>query len=236
VDRSPSGITQLPTPPDPSAGPGRAVAVAAAVLLIGAGALIGVLLVQSRSSTVAPAALPSGWTREAGPGFTLGLPPGWKSFPTTMDSKAFADLEKSDPARAAIVRSAFGGRVSPYIKFIAFDLGTPLSQTFTTNMNVIAVAAPRGLDAFVDNDVGQVRSAEGVASTVQTQRVTLPVGEAAIVTAQLRLPGNPQLAAVTHYALVTGKTGIILQFTTLADRLSDLARKFEEIARTFRFP
>jgi hypothetical protein len=214
---------------------GRAFGIAAAILLLGAGAVIGVLLVRSDGAAVEPATLKTGWTRAAGPGFTLGLPPGWQSFPTTTDAKAFTELEKTDPARAAILRAAFGGELSPFIKFIAFDIDTPLSRTFATNMNVIVVAAPRGLDALVDNDVAQVRGAEGVASTVQTQRITLPAGEAAIVTAQVRLAGNPQLAVVTHYVLELDELGFILQFTTLADHLEEQGPVFEDVARSFRF-
>ncbi len=197
--------------------------------------MIGALLVRSDGTAAEPAKLKAGWTRGAGPGFTLGLPPGWRSFPTTTDAKAFDELEKTDPGRAAILRSAFGGELSPYIKFIAFDLGTPLSETFATNMNVIVLAAPRGLDALVDGDAAEIRAAEGAGSTVQTQRITLPAGEAAIVTAQLRLAGNPHLAVVTHYVLAVDGVGFILQFTTLADHLSGLAPTFEDVARTFRF-
>jgi hypothetical protein len=211
------------------------VGYAAALLLIGIGAVIGILLVRPDGPQVEPAKLNAGWTRAAGPAFTLGLPPGWRSFPTTMDERDFAELEKTDPGRAAMLRGAFGGGLSPYIRFIALDAETPLSPAFTTNLTVIVVSAPRGLDAFVDNDVAQLRAADGVASTVQTQRISLPAAEAAIVTAQLRLVDNPELAVVTHYVLVANDVGFSLQFTTNADRLTELAPTFEEVARTFRF-
>jgi hypothetical protein len=208
--------------------------VAAALLLIGAGAVIGALLVRSKGGTE-PAELKAGWSRQAGPGFTLGLPPGWRSFPTTMDEKAFADLEKTDPARAAILRAAFGGAVSPFIKFLAFDVGTPVSENFVTNMQVLVLPAPSGLDAFVDVDATQLSNAEGLSSSVEKQRIVLPVGEAGIMSARLRLSGTAPLAAVIHYAFVVEDVGFILQFTTLAADLADLGPEFDDVARTFRF-
>ena len=233
--------TPVPGPPTPPESDPRAVApsrrragVAAAILLIGAGAVIGALLV-GRDDSPEPATLKAGWSRQAGPGFTLGLPPGWRSFPTTMDEEAFADLEKDDPGRAAILREAFGGGVSQFIKFLAFDIGTPVSESFVTNMQVLILPAPGGLDAFVEADAAQLRNAEGIASPVQKQRIVLPAGEAGIVSAQLRLTGTAPLAAVTHYALVVEDVGFVLQFTTLAEDLAELGPEFEDVARTFRF-
>ncbi len=208
--------------------------VAAAVLLLGAGAVIGALLVRS-NDPAEPAPLKAGWSGQAGPGFTINLPPGWRKFPTTMDAKAFADLEKTDPARAAILREAFGGSVSPFVKFLAFDIGTPVSENFLTNMQVLVLPAPNGLDGFINFDATQLRNAPGIASSVQTQRITLPAGEAGIVTARLRLSGTAPLAAVIHYALVVDDVGFIMQFTTLANDLAELGPEFEDVARTFRF-
>lgn len=230
------GAPEAPDLPDVVPSRRRALAVAGALLLIGAGAVVGVVLARGGgSSSVEPAALRSGWTRQAGPRFTLGLPPEWRSFPTTANTEEFAALEKSDPQRAALLRDQFGGELSPLIRFIAFEVGTPLSQQFSTNLTVIVAEAAGGLDGFIENDATQLRRAEGVGSTIQEQRIELPAGEAGIVTAQLQIPGGSQLGAVTHYVLVRGETGYILQFTTLADQLTRLAPLFEEIARTFRF-
>ena len=234
--------TPLPGPPAPTesetSGPAparaRAFAVAIAILLLGAGAVIGALLVRSKGPEPAP--LKAGWSRHAGPGFTLNLPPGWRKFPTTMDAKAFADLEKSDPTRAAIVREAFGGDASPYVKFLAFDIGTPVSENFLTNMQVLVLPAPQGLDGFVDMDAASLQTAEGIASPVERQRIVLPAGEAGVVSARIRLSGTaPPLAAVIHYALVVEDVAFVMQFTTLAGDLADLGPEFEDVARTFRF-
>ena len=207
---------------------------AAAVFLLAAGAVIGVLFVRANDG-VEPAPLKAGWSRQAGPGFTLGLPPGWRSFPTTTDSKAFADLEKSDPARAAILREAFGGNLSAYIKFLAFDIGTPVSENFVTNMQVLVLPAPRGLDAFIDTDAAQLAGAQATPSSVDRQRIELPAGEAGIVSARIRLSGTAPIAAVIHYALVVEDVAFVMQFTTLADDLAELGPEFEDIARSFRF-
>ena len=229
-----------PAPPEPDTSVGapsrgRIFGVGAAGLLLGAGAVIGALLVRSNDTTE-PAPLKAGWSRQAGPGFTLNLPPGWRSFPTTMDEKAFADLEKSDPARAAILRAAFGGPASPFVKFIAYDIGTPVSENFLTNMQVLVLPAPTGLAGFVDTDATQLRTAEGIASSVQKQRILLPAGEAGVISARLRLSGSaPPLAAVIHYALVVEDVAFVMQFTTLADDLRELGPEFEDVARTFRF-
>jgi hypothetical protein len=207
--------------------------IAAAIMLLGAGAVIGALLV--RSNEVEPAPLKAGWSRQTGPGFTLGLPPGWRSFPTTTDSKAFADFEKSDPARAAILREAFGGTLSPLIKFVAFDIGTPVSENFVTNMQVLVLPAPNGLDGFIETDATQLAGAPGISSSVEKQRIELPAGEAGIVSARIRLSGTAPLASVTHYALVVEDVAFLMQFTTLADDLAELAPEFEDVARSFRF-
>ncbi|MFY9586880.1 MAG: hypothetical protein WAT66_05430, partial [Actinomycetota bacterium] len=213
---------------------GRTIGVAAAIMLLGAGAVIGALLVRSSDGTE-PAPLKAGWSRQSGPGFTLGLPPGWRSFPTTTDSKAFADLEKSDPARATILREAFGGNLSPYVKFLAFDVGTPVSENLVTNMQVLVLPAPNGLDGFVETDARELADAEGVASSVEKQRIELPAGEAGIVSARIRLAGSAPPAAVIHYALVVEDLAFVMQFTTLADDLAELAPEFQDVARSFRF-
>lgn len=236
-------VEPSPTPEPPpfaaeaeSSGPsrGRTFGVAAALLLIGAGAVVGTLLVRSRDSTE-PVTLKAGWSRQAGPGFTLGLPPGWRSFPTTIDADAFADFEKNDPARAAIVRAAFGESLSQFVRFIAFDIGTPVSESFVTNMQVLVLPAEGGLDRFIEVNAAQLASAEGIASTVERQRIVLPAGQAGILSAQLRLSGSTALAAVTQYVLVVEEVAFVMQFTTLADDLAALGPEFEDIARTFRF-
>lgn len=229
------GAPEAPDLPDAVRSRRRVLGIAGALLLIGAGAVVGVVLARGGSSSVEPAALRSGWTRQTGPGFTLGLPPEWRSVPTTANAKDFEALEKSEPQLAALVRDQFGGQLSPFIRFIAFEVGTPLSQQFSTNLTVIVAAASGGLDGFIENDAAQLRQAEGVGSTIQEQRIELPAGEAGIVTAQLQIPGGSRLGAVTHYVLVRGENGYILQFTTLADQLTRLSPLFEEIARTFRF-
>jgi hypothetical protein len=208
-------------------------AVAAAIMLLGAGAVIGAILVRSNGAE--PAELKAGWSRQAAPGITLGLPPGWRSFPTTMDSKAFADFEKSDPGRAAILREAFGGAVSPYVKFLAFDIGTPVSERFVTNMQVLVLPAPNGLDGFIDTDARELAGAPGFEGQIGRQRIALPAGEAGIVSARIRLSGTAPPAAVIHYALVVEDVAFVMQFTTLADDLTELAPEFEDVARSFRF-
>lgn len=239
MEQSPTPAPSPPVPSEPDtsglAPPrGRALGVAAAIFLIGAGAVIGALLTLRGNSTE-PAPIKAGWSRQSGPGFTLGLPPGWRSFPTTMDEKAFADLEKTDPGRAAILREAFGGEISPFVRFLAFDIGTPVSESFVTNMQVLVLPAPGGLEAFVENDARQLGNAEGIASSVEQQRIELPAGEAGIVSARLRLTPTAPLAAVTHYALVVEDVGFVMQFTTLEKDLAQLGPEFEDVARTFRF-
>jgi hypothetical protein len=245
--RGDNGLVEPPTAPEPgapslpgsdtsTAGPSRSrmFGVAAAIVLLGAGAVIGTLLARSNDGPQ-PAPLKAGWSRQSAPGFTLGLPPGWRSFPTTADSTAFADLEKSDPARAAILREAFGGAVSPYVKFLAFDIGTPVSENFVTNMQVLVLPAPNGLDGFIDTDARELAGAPGFEGAIGTQRIALQAGDAGIVSARIRLSGTAAPAAVIHYALVVEDVAFVMQFTTLAGDLTELAPEFEDVARSFRF-
>jgi len=174
-------------------------------------------------------------------GFNLGLPPGWRSVSTTNVDTAFNELKGANPELAAMVRDQLGSSLSRLIKLLAFDVNSPtLAEEFATNLNVIAAPLEDGVtfDQFLEQDVTQIGGVHGITKgAIDTQRLTLPAGESALIHAQLTLngPGGPQLTSISQYLLLRGSIGYILSFTTLPSNLAAYAPLFDEIARTFRY-
>jgi len=204
---------------------------------------VGGFLALSARRNIEHATLKSGWTRHTvkAAGFNLGLPPGWRSVSTTNVDTAFDELKGANPELAAMVRDQLGSSLSRLIKLLAFDVNSPtLAEEFATNLNVIAAPLEDGVtfDQFLEQDVTQIGGVHGITKgAIDTQRLTLPAGESALIHAQLTLngPGGPQLTSISQYLLLRGSIGYILSFTTLPSNLAAYAPLFDEIARTFRF-
>ena len=231
----PPGMAPIPDSPTPT--PRRIGPIAAAVVVIAIAAVGGTLIFKRTSDRDK---LEPGWRRArvAAEGFSLGMPPGWRSVSTTNADKAFEALRSANPQLADIVKDQLGASLSSLIKLLAFDTRSPtLAQQFATNMNVVvAPAAGIDIDTFLEQNLAQLRKTPGLAN-VESRRVDLPAGPAGQVTSQLTVnaPGGAQQVAITQYLVVNGQKGYIMSFSTLPTSMPAYVDLFQQIAETFRF-
>jgi hypothetical protein len=220
-------------------GPGAA-AVFGAIALIVVGAVAALVITRSRNSGTGPATLKAGWTRRtvAAEGFSIGLPPGWTAVSTTSADDAFNTLKAANPQIATLVEKQLRTSLSSLIKLLAFDTRAPtLAEQFATNVNVVVAPAPGvPLDRFISENLAELRTTPGLSNDINSQRLTLPAGDAALVSSHLTVnaPGGAQEVAISQYLLVGGSRGYIISFSTLPSAVKTYSALFSEIARTFR--
>ena len=233
------------TPPDGETvvvGRRRWVGLVAAVLAISIGSVVGIILAVSNRKSAPVATLKPGWVRFgfATKGFGIDLPPGWKAVPATSADEQYKALKDANPKLAALVRDQGNSGASSLIALLAYDVNSPtLVRDFATNVTIAVVPLPNGtdLDTFVNDNVKQLRSVPEVAASIETQRLELPAGPAALITSHFtsNAPGGSQISANTQYLLLRGSRGYIVSFSTLPSSLGGYAPLFNEIAREFRF-
>lgn len=233
------GAPGLPGEPLPTRG--RRVAVGVIIVAaLAIAALVAVPLLLLNSGGDSKSSVRSGWTREApgGQGFSVDLPPNWKSVSTKSADDAFNSLKAANPELANLVRDQLGASLGSLIKLLAFDVRSPtLSQQFATNLNVVvAPAGGASFDEFLDLNVSQLRRTPGLGS-LREEKVGLPAGQSGKVTSQLTLnaPGGQQTVAITQYLLLNEGRGYIISFSTLPSHVGSYSSLFQEIAETLRF-
>jgi hypothetical protein len=235
-DAGSPGMAPIPEQPMPKSR--RIGPAAVAVVLIALGA-IGATLVVRLGTGKDGGKLEPGWRRVkvAAEGFSVGLPPGWRSVSTTDADKAYEALKSANPQLASLVKDQLGGTLSSLIKLLAFDTRSPtLAQQFATNMNVVvAPAAGVDIDTFVEQNLAQLRKTPGL-TNVESSKIELATGRAGLVTSQLTVnaPGGAQQVAITQYLVTNGEKGYIMSFSTLPSFVASYKGQFQKIAETLR--
>jgi len=229
----PPAVPEYPSPPSKRIG-----LFAAAIAAVAVGAVGATLLVRSATHED-QGKIDPGWQKVSvgAEGFSVGIPPGWKSVSTTSADQAFEALKAANPQLANLVKDQLGESLSSLIKLLAFDTNSPtLEEKFATNMNVVVAPAP-GVDinTFLEQNLAALRKTPGLAN-VEYKNLRLPAGPGALVTSQLTLnaPGGAQQVAITQYLLVNGAKGYIMSFSTLPSFVHNYEADFRKIAETFR--
>jgi hypothetical protein len=193
------------------------------------------------SPTVSPnAALPAGWTTttRASDGFSIALPPSWRTI--ELDSQAFAAVYKAladqnPDFAAALSPDQAAGLLAEGVKVMAFDFSRA-QEGFGTNMNVIHEELPveTSLDVLTQINTAQLQGQLKIDSPEVTH-TTLGSLQATRFhySVPLERPQGSLPISITQYYVVRGKDAYVMTFTTASAAERSYGDLFEQIAKTF---
>lgn len=190
------------------------------------------------------AATPEGWERTvvAGQGFSLALPEEWEplSARTIGDDDAIGELIEAYPRAAPAIEQGQAAIASGQIALFAFDTGTEsIRSGFASNVNAINVGPVQGTADDAAVDVAEaIQQQIPISGDVETETVTLPAGEAALVRYEWAVEEAEREAigiSVTQYAIIGERSGdgYILSMSTATTAEDRYAEVFRQIAESF---
>ena len=193
--------------------------------------------VAPASAEPGPSLATSGRIVDTASGFALTLPDGWRRIDLAgddVDRFMDAGLDAMSPEAADALRNQVRTMAASGIKLFAIDQNG-ITPEFVTNANVLVL--PTGgvsLDLIEPTVVSQLEATlTDINGDVETERVTLPAGEALKISYELGLSpaGGSDVNVAIHQYLVVGDTnGVYLTVSGVPGE--DLESTALEIAQT----
>jgi len=187
---------------------------------------------------------PEGWRRVAvtEQGFSLAVPEEWEELSPELigESGVMERIQEANPDAAVALEQARAAIESGQIALFAFDASAEGSASgFATNLNAINVGPVEGSAEDAADEVAEaIRQQIPVVGEVETETVSLPAGDAALVRYEWPVDdgeGTETLVAVRQYAIIgDGGTGFILSMSAAADAVGAHEETFRRIAESFR--
>jgi hypothetical protein len=192
----------------------------------------------SASAAPGPSLATSGRIVDAANGYALTLPEGWQRIDLTdqdIDQVLDAGVGAMSPEAAELLRTQVRTMAASGIKMFAIDQNG-ITPEFVTNANVLVI--PTGgvsLDLIEPTVVSQLETTlPDIDGEIETERVTLPAGEALRISYVLGLsPNGSDVDVAIHQFLVVGDTnGVYLTVSgppgdELADDALGIAQTLE---------
>lgn len=197
----------------------------------------------SASSSPSPTAGPSqdanlplnGRIEVASRGYAITLPDNWRR--VDLDPQAVADLlaENADQfpeGMAQAIESQIGGLMAQGVSLFAFRDPDDQAAAGTT-LNILSLPSlGMSLDTLETLNVGQLEAMLGAGAAIETERVTLPAGEALRFAYELPIGGS-QTAGTIQYLIVAESEQLVLScgapsgIAAIADECEAIARSLE---------
>ena len=196
------------------------------------------------ASPSADARTPDGWERivVADAGLSVAIPGGWEQLSADVigDSGLMDEMLAANPDAAAAIEQAQAAIAGGDIALFAFDASREsLESGFAANINAINVGDPGGTAADAAGEVAAVIEQQvPVVGEVETEVVSLPAGDAALVRYEWEVQdatGAAQRVAVRQYAIIGDRsgTGFILSMSAAADAVDAYEEVFRRVAESF---
>jgi hypothetical protein len=162
-------------------------------------------------------------------GFSVGVPPAWVALnadelPTQEE---IADVLGDNPEMRPYLEAM--AEEDSLVKFMALDPGSDPELTTNLNVGVESPSAEVTREQYFEAMQAQV--AQVFSADIDSDRVSLPAGQAVRLTYEHSAAGFP--VAVLQYFLLEDGKGYALTFTTHPDELDRRTAEFKRSARSF---
>jgi hypothetical protein len=199
---------------------------------------------SAEGSPTAGGDAPDGWRRVAvaEQGFSLAVPGEWQELSPELlgESGVMEQMREANPNAAEALDQAAAAIEGGQIALFAFDpSGTSTESGFATNLNAINVGPVEGsAEDAADEVAGAIRQQIPIIGDVETETVSLPAGDAALVRYEWEVDdgeGTVTTVTVRQYAIIAdGGTGFILSMSAASEAIKGYEETFRQIAESFR--